>query len=195
MGEHQHISNEEFLRFKDGDETVFDALFHQYYKPLLLFATKLLNQKEASEDIVITSFTKLWNKRAGIEKAEVIKNYMYTTVRNGCLNELRDEKREREKREAKPIYTAWEEPVLHQIIRAETINEIMHSMELLPTQCRQVFKKFFVEGKDYSTIAQEMKLSISTVRNQKRRGLLLLRRRLFNFFYIAALIIPYCFNQ
>ena len=193
MQEHQHISHEEFLLFKEGDETVFDALFRQHYKSLLLFATKFLNQRDEAEDIVITSFTKLWNKRACLEKAEVIKNYLYTTVRNGCLNRLRDEKREREKREAIPLYTEWVESVLHHIIRAETISEIVSNIELLPTQCRQVVKKFFVEGKDYPTIAQEMKLSISTVRNQKRRGLLLLRRRLFNFFYIAALIIPYLF--
>jgi RNA polymerase sigma-70 factor (ECF subfamily) len=55
-------------------------------------------------------------------------------------------------------------------------------MELLPTQCGLVFKKFFVEGKDYPTIAEEMKLSISTVRNQKRRALLLLRGRLLPVF-------------
>jgi RNA polymerase sigma-70 factor (ECF subfamily) len=96
-------------------------------------------------------------------------------VRNGCLNDLRNEKVKSENEKVLSLYPEWEEPVLHYIIRAETINEIVNRIELLPTQCRQVFKKFFVEGKDYTTIAEEMKLSVNTVRNQKRRGLILLR--------------------
>jgi RNA polymerase sigma-70 factor (family 1) len=175
MQEHRHIMQEEFVLFKEGDEAVFDALFKQYYKPLVLFATAVLKQKEAAEDIVTTSFVKLWNKRASIEKPEAIKSYLYTTVRNGCLNDLRNEKIKSENEKVLSLYPEWEEPVLHYIIRAETINEIVNRIELLPTQCRQVFKKFFVEGKDYTTIAEEMKLSINTVRNQKRRGLILLR--------------------
>jgi RNA polymerase sigma-70 factor (ECF subfamily) len=175
MQEHQHISQEGFVLFKEGNETVFDALFKQYYKPLVLFATALLKQKEAAEDIVTTSFVKLWDKKASIEKPEAIKSYLYTTVRNGCLNDLRNEKVKSENEKVLSLYPEWEEPVLHYIIRAETINEIVNRIELLPTQCRQVFKKFFVEGKDYTTIAEEMKLSVNTVRNQKRRGLILLR--------------------
>jgi RNA polymerase sigma-70 factor (family 1) len=188
MQGHQNIKQEDFLLFKGGNETVFDALFKQYYKPLLLFASKLLNQQEAAEDIVITSFTKLWNKRASIEKAEAIKSYLYTTVRNGCLNFLRNEKVKSENEKVLSLYPEWEEPVLHYIIRAETINEIVNRIELLPTQCRQVFKKFFVEGKDYTTIAQEMKLSVNTVRNQKRRGLTLLRGGLLPFLSFIHLL-------
>jgi RNA polymerase sigma-70 factor (ECF subfamily) len=178
MQEHRHISYEAFLLFKEGNETVFDGLFKQYYKALILFAAKVLNQKEAAEDIVSYSFVKLWNKRGSIERPEAIKNYLYTTVRNGCLNFLRNEKVKSENEKVLSLYPEWEEPVLHHIIRAETINEIIQNMELLPLQCRLVFKKFFVEGKDYATIAREMKLSINTVRNQKRRGLLLLKGRL-----------------
>ena len=180
------IDIDDFFLFQQGNEAAFYAFFREYYKPLLLFASRLLKQEQSAEDIVLTSFTKLWNKRTSIEKAEAIKNYLYTSVRNCCLNKLRDEKRERKRREAIPIYTAWEEPVLHHIIRAETINEIVNSMELLPKQCRQVFKKFFVEGKDYPTIAQEMKLSISTVRNQKRRALLLIRGRLLSLLILLS---------
>jgi RNA polymerase sigma-70 factor (ECF subfamily) len=181
MPEHtNYISKEEFFLFQQGNEKVFDAIFQLHYKPLVFFANKLV--KEKAEDIVIESFAKLWNKKARIEKAGAIKNYLYTSVRNGCLNFLRNEKVKCENEKVLPLYTDWEEPVLHHIIRADTINEILRSMELLPAQCRLVFKKFFVEGKDYPTIAREMKLSISTVRNQKARALLLLRGRLLPVF-------------
>jgi RNA polymerase sigma-70 factor (ECF subfamily) len=193
MREQRYISHEEFLLFKEGNETVFDALFKQYYKLLVLFATGLLKQKETAEDIVATSFVKLWNKRASIERPEAIKNYLYTTVRNGCLNELRNEKVKSKNEKVLWLYSEWEEPVLHYIIKAETINEIVNRIELLPTQCRQVFKKFFVEGKDYTTIAQEMKLSISTVRNQKRRGLDLLRGGLLPLLYFINLLLVFYF--
>jgi RNA polymerase sigma-70 factor (family 1) len=181
MPEHTHYtSEEEFFLFKKGNEKAFDAIFQLYYKPLVFFASKLV--KEKAEDIVIESFAKLWNKKASIENAGSIKSYLYTSVRNGCLNFLRNEKVKSKNEKVLPLYTDWEEPVLYHIIRAETINEIIKNMELLPTQCGLVFKKFFVEGKDYPTIAREMKLSINTVRNQKRRALLFIRGRLLPVF-------------
>jgi RNA polymerase sigma-70 factor (family 1) len=170
-----NITDQYFHSFRQGNEHAFASLFKLYYKPLLLFATKLLKEVDASEDVVTVAFTKLWYKRESIERAEAIKSYLYTSVRNSCLNRIRNEKRIKKKKKIFSIQQSWDEPVLHHLIRAETLHEISRGYEMLPPQCAKVFQLFYLQGKDYETIAEEMKLSISTIRNQKRRALQLIR--------------------
>jgi RNA polymerase sigma-70 factor (ECF subfamily) len=64
------------------------------------------------------------------------------------------------------------------MIESELYHEIFIAINTLPPKCSQIFKMLYIEGKDYLQIARELNLSINTVRNQKARGILLLRQRL-----------------
>lgn len=171
---------EDFHSFQKGNEQVFTSIFNMHYKPLLFFASRLLKEEEAAEDAVTSAFTKLWDKRATIEKAEAIKSYLYTAVRNDCLNRIRNDKRAKKNMASIPLHQQWDEPILHHIIEAETLHQIHRACEMLPPQCGKIFRMFYLEGKDYKTIARELNLSIDTVRNQKRRALLIIRSKMFS---------------
>jgi len=51
-------------------------------------------------------------------------------------------------------------------------------LNTLPPKCRQIFKMLYVQGKSYEEISQELNLSINNIRNQKARGLMLLKQRI-----------------
>jgi len=62
-------------------------------------------------------------------------------------------------------------------------------MEELPSECRMVFMKLFVEGKSVVEAAAELNVVVSTVKNQKARGIKLLRMRLTSFFVCSFLFV------
>ena len=71
-----------FERIKKSDEKAFEILFHRYYGYLCLFATKIINDDVAAEEIVQDFFVKLWDKRENIHIESSIKNYLFRSVKN-----------------------------------------------------------------------------------------------------------------
>ncbi len=74
--------------------------------------------------------------------------------------------------------TAEFEYKLQEMIRAEVMEEIYRGIETLPAGCRKVFAMFYLEGKSLNSIAQELGISIHTVKNQKSKALATLRGKI-----------------
>jgi RNA polymerase sigma-70 factor (ECF subfamily) len=70
----------------------FSTQFHNYYRPLCLYALRLLDNADEAEDVVQDTFAALWEKRDTLHKIVSIKSYLYTAVRNNCLMKLRSKK-------------------------------------------------------------------------------------------------------
>ena len=75
-----------FEHTNKSDVNAFKTLFHRYYKNLCLYATKIVNDDVAAEEIVQDLFVKLWEKRKTLEIKTSVKNYLVRSVRNQCLN-------------------------------------------------------------------------------------------------------------
>lgn len=165
--------------FQRGEEKGFNYFFDKLFSALLFYAFRILRNREEAEDVVEESFVKIWKRHSEFNHPAVIKSWLYTTVYHGCLNRLKQEKRKETRNEELANQTAgqYESSPVNEIIRAEVIRELHAGIESLPPACRQVFQKLYIEGKTVREIADELKLAISTVKNQKARGLLLLRKK------------------
>ena len=72
---HRFIYYSILLRVKD--KTGIDILFKEYYPQLYYYAYHLINDIEASKDIVSDAFEFLWNNYGKVNKVTV-KSYLYT---------------------------------------------------------------------------------------------------------------------
>ena len=167
--------------FKEGKEDGFNYFFNSLYKPLYFFAIRYINHKTAAEDIVSDSFIKLWDKREIFETESGIKAYLYRSVYNASIRWVQ----QKQNRSLHLVSYAKQNEIsehsyIHNIIKAETIHLLHKAIHHLPSQCQKVFTKLFIEGKSVSETAQEMNLTISTVKNQKARGIKLLRANFTN---------------
>jgi RNA polymerase sigma-70 factor (ECF subfamily) len=175
------LDNDIIVSFRKGGPEALQSLLKQFYSPLCLFADRLLADSAAAEDIVGESFIKLWNKRTDFESLQNIKAFMYITVRNACLNHLKQAKRDSlSKKQLAYLTGEKEEFVLNEMIRAEVLKEIMREINNLPEQCGKVLKMGYLEGLKNQEIADLLNISVHTVKNQKARGIQLLKIRLRN---------------
>jgi RNA polymerase sigma-70 factor (family 1) len=173
------LDNDIIASFRKGVPDALQSLLKQFYSPLCLFAERLLGDSAAAEDIVGESFVKLWNKRTNFESLQNIKAFMYITVRNACLNHLKQAKRDSlSKKQLAYLTGEKEEFVLNEMIRAEVLKEIMQEINNLPEQCRKVLKMGYLEGMKNQEIADLLNISVHTVKNQKARAIQLLKIRL-----------------
>jgi RNA polymerase sigma-70 factor (ECF subfamily) len=173
------LENDIIVSFRKGVPEALQSLLKLYYNPLCLFADRLLVDKAAAEDIVGEAFVKLWNKRTNFETLQNVKAFMYITVRNACLNHLKQAKRESLSKKQMAYLTGdKEEFILNEMIRAEVLKEIMNEVNNLPEQCGKVLRLGYLEGLKNQEIADLLKISVHTVKNQKARAIQLLKIRL-----------------
>ncbi len=125
------------------------------------------------------AFVKLWNGRTGFDHPKSIKSFLYTTTRNACLNLIRHEKVKAHFREEAQYLDdeAIDAPVLQEMIRTELMQSIYKEIAALPEKRRQVFSMVFLEGLSYEEIAEQMGISVFTVKEHKAKALAQLRLR------------------
>jgi RNA polymerase sigma-70 factor (ECF subfamily) len=166
------------IEFKKGDPAAFGHFYNQFYTPLYYFARKMVDDPVIAEDVIADSFLKLWQRHEQFDSEDHIKNFLYLTTKNACLNFREHERQTKKLTSALPAAISEEDFALNQIIRAELYWSIYNAVERLPAECSRIFKMSFLEGMKNQEIADKLGLSVKTVKNQKARAIHLLRKKL-----------------
>jgi len=167
------------FNFQKDEEKAFEEFFKEYSAAFIYFSCKFVRNMTIAEDIVVDSFVKLWEKRNQLSTEKELKNYMYKIVYNASLRWL---ERQRTKTKVYQIYNSEhpesDQSYFENVVRAETLRIVKEAMDKLPNECKKVFLKLFIEGKSIKETAGELDVAVSTVKNQKARGIKLLRAKL-----------------
>lgn len=180
--------------FRDGDDTALAYFFKLHSKALAYFADRMLQDKSESDDIVSRCFLKLWEKHEAFKTAQNIKAFLYISCRNACLDYLASLK---VRTKAQENYIAHlnsaDETVLYDIIQTEVLDMVNKEIELLPEKMKVIFKLLYLEGKTTQEIAEELNLSVQTVRNQKTKAVEMIKNSLIKKGVSTALQLAFLF--
>jgi RNA polymerase sigma-70 factor (ECF subfamily) len=170
---------ENYRAIKEGNQIAFEMIFKTYYKPLCHYAHSFLNDKNEAEEVVQTTFIKIWEKKNELSVQSSLKAYLYSMVRNGCLNVIKHEK-------VKQLHAKWHvqetersrDLVEEKVLSNDLESKIYLAMKALPEQCRLVFQLSRFEELKYQEIADQLQISVKTVENQMGKALKIMRVQL-----------------
>jgi len=181
---------------KGLDRKSFEELFRQNFKGLSFFAIEYVKDHDIAREIVQEAFANLWEKRESIEPERSAKSYLGTTVRNRCLNYLRDHKKfDRSILEFEGLGEDYGYAEHDHLVTKELKQQIEKATNELPDKCREIFLLNRTEHKKYQEIADELNLSVKTVEAQMSKALRIMREKLSEFISIFILIIEILKNQ
>ena len=161
-----------------GEGNSFEFFFRQYYTSLCFFANSILHNEEEAKDIVQDSFVKLWDSQTINERAETVKSFLYTSVRNKCVDVLRKKKVIQKAKLQLVKNDGNDFEYFDEVAFAEMLAQVVNHIEMLPPKMQQVIKLFYFEDKNYKEIADTLGTSPETVRNQKGKALKIIRKNL-----------------
>jgi RNA polymerase sigma-70 factor (family 1) len=164
------------LSFTTGDQTAFAKVFDHFYDHLCGFANCILKDEYTAQDVVADVFIKLWEKGGQFTCTYSLKGWLFITTRNACYNLRKRSKPEATTDEYLNIEADWNRE--QQIIRAEQIKAVLCMADSLPPKCKVIFNLSFFYGFSNAQIAALCGISVSTVKNQRARGIQLLRKKL-----------------
>lgn len=161
------------------DKKVFEAFYKKYYKQLFSTAYQYVGQAEAAEEIVHDLFINIWNKADQLNIQYSMKSYLFRAIVNSSLNFIKKEKMDSLKR------LAWQASHQEQDTPAETaeaeemlLKNLEEALVLLPEKCKQVMYLSRFGKLKQQEIADQMGISLKTVKNHLTYGFQKLRNHL-----------------
>jgi RNA polymerase sigma-70 factor (ECF subfamily) len=173
-----NLTNEKSKRLKQQKIPEFEKVFHLFHPALCFFARRLVNDAAIAEDIVTDVFVKFWEKRSDFNTVYSVKAFLYISTRNACLNhnhkvQYQSRIRENIRQQSNEI----EVNEMNEAIHAQVVHQVYNIVNGLPEKCKEVMLLSYSKGLDCHEIARRMRLSVHTVRNQKNRGVHLIKNR------------------
>jgi RNA polymerase sigma-70 factor (ECF subfamily) len=154
---------------KRTGERELDALFERYYRPLVVFANNYVHHLDEAEDIVQEQFIKLWS---GGQFARVVpgavSTYLFTVVKNACINFLEKRKLPLTGLDLPHYRIAAREA---ETLDEEAVNVINAALGALPEKTRCVVERVVIAERSYKEAADELGVSVNTVKTLLRLGL------------------------
>ncbi len=176
---------------QQGKEQALTELYHRYYAPLCLKAYKRIPFTPLVEEIVQDVFVNFWAKSATLDRQGNVKAYLYATLRNKILHELRTAYNRARSAEKISQLTALssDNQSLNHLSAKETESHINQVISSLSPQCREAFRLSRFEHLSYKEIAANMNISVNTVEKHIAKALSILRSKLNEYGDIAIVMV------
>lgn len=174
-----HISAEEAteaLRSRNVD--VFQKIYTAYSEELFLLAYRWVRDHDLAKEVVQSLFAHLWEKGQQISVTGNMRHYLYRSVTNRSINELK-----RRSRHVSEEALQWQadDVSLHEITDHLLLQkEIVRLSQALAPRCREIFLLSRFEGMEPAEIAERLGITVNTVYFQLAMALKYLRTHLLD---------------
>lgn len=159
----------------DQADIRFEDIYLSYFSKMKHFAQEYVILEEDAENIVQDVFTELWEKREMLSMPINLIAYLFTTIKNKCLNHLRHKTIVNET--ANLLQEEYFLTLRMNLNSLEAFDQNMFSeqdieqiitkaLNTLSPKCKEIFIMSKIEGKKQKQIAAELNISINTVETQ-----------------------------
>lgn len=185
---------DQVLQSLKGDRNSFKSIFQEYYQPLCHLSIQYLEDEEEAKGVVQEAFVKLWEIRQNLEPDSNIRNFLFTLVKNSCLNLLKRRQillRHHEKIRRLEMHFQYESLARMGDDYLE-FNELKEKIDIairkLPEHCRVVFEMSRFEELKNREIAEKLGVTQKTVEAHLTKALKILRRELKDYLPLLAVL-------
>ena len=165
-----------------GSRRVYRELFTGWYSDLCRYAAFYLSGMTDAEEVVLDFFMHLWLHRTSVNISSSFRGYALRSVRNRCLNYLRDHSYVTVSiDEVDPLSCLYEQDSMNVEDASRIVWEAVRS---LSPKSREVFEKSRSEGMSNAEIAASMNLSVKTVEGHMTKAIKTIRLALKKNFFL-----------
>ena len=162
-----------------GDERCMKMMFDTYYQALCTYVMRYLISMEDAEDIVQTVFISLWNNKRGQEFSGSLRAYLFGAASKASLQFMRDRGKAYFVDIELHVDDFLEEMSRDNEVELEKMKEYLYAaIADLPANPKKVLTAIVFNNTPYKMVAEEMGISVNTVKTYYARALQALRKSL-----------------
>ncbi|NGM61772.1 RNA polymerase sigma-70 factor [Sphingobacterium sp. SGG-5] len=154
------------INIKEGDHHAFMKVYDLYFHQLNVFIKRYVHSESISQDLTQDVFVKLWEKRAFLDRVSNFNSYIYRMAKNHTLDYLKKVSRLEIMPDdlLKEFKFSTNEVELF-VTEQEYFKFLDNYMKTLPEKSRIIFNLCRDQEKSYDEVAEELKISKSTVKH------------------------------
>lgn len=149
------------------EDSDFTNIFRTSKNGFIQFAYSYLGNMQDAEDVVMESYIQYWeNKDKATFQTSNIKGYIFTIIRNRCIDILEERKYLLQKNDELYKHTIGEielnisslkgcDP--SELFTSEIENIVNDTIKTLPNRTREIFYERYLEQKSYKTIGRKLR--------------------------------------
>lgn len=163
-------------KLKKGDKEAFNAFFMKYYKLLVANALFFTKDEQEAKDVVQDFLFEFWHKKLYLRLEGDIRGYLYRSIQHRCFNLQRRKVLEQQG----SAISAYDEagPEEDNEEKEDRLVRLQKALDDLPPQRREVLQRIYFEEKKYRDAADEIGISLNTLKTHLKIGLKNLREKL-----------------
>ncbi len=177
-----------------NDKRAFKEIYTIYFIPLFHLSSHYLGDNDEAKGVVQDAFMKLWEMRAELNRNSNLRNFLFTLVKNNCLNILK-----RRQILLKHHENIREIELRYQYESLSRINDnymeldelkdrIDEAIKKLPEHCRIVFEMSRFEDMKNQEISEKLGITQKAVEARMTKALKILREELKDYLPIFLLL-------
>lgn len=191
FGERQvvSLSDEDLMaQAAEGSERAFRELVSRYQSRVINLVSRLLNDREASDDISQEVFVRVYLHRKNYRRGAKFSTWLFTIAANLAKNEIRRRRRRRNWSSLDELQETLRDSSLqlmdpranreHEVETRQIQAMVGAAISTLPERYRLALVLRDIEGLPYEEIAQVLRIPGGTVRSRINRARLMLKKKL-----------------
>jgi RNA polymerase sigma-70 factor (ECF subfamily) len=164
-------------QFNKGNKHAFRQVFDSYFNALCAFGYNYIREVSVVEDLVQDAFISLWERHQDLDNINAVKSYLYTSVRNKCLNHLKHKLVKQKNEDALISELESDHYFEGKVIEEEVFNQLSLEIRNLPDSAQKIML-LVLDGLSNPEIADKLNISVNTVKTQKKIAYAKLKYRL-----------------
>jgi len=165
---------------KNGDTESFKWIYAQYHSLIYYYSLKFIQQETMAEEATADVFITLWKKRTLIDPNLPSQAFLYKIAKDTAYNYLKkiaaNDRLKQVYLKNYPLIDLKNGEVL--FLEKEQLEQLNQIIETLPPKRLEVFKLRYHKGLNNNTIAQQLGISINTVKVHLAKSRLFLKERM-----------------
>jgi RNA polymerase sigma-70 factor (ECF subfamily) len=172
----------------EGNERAFTELVNRYKSRVVNLVSRLLNDREASDDICQEVFVRVFLHRKNYRRGAKFSTWLFTIAANLAKNEIRRRKRRRNWTSLDEMQETLHDSSLQLMdpranregdVEVRQLQGVVGAaIATLPERYRSALVLRDIEGLAYEDIAQVLRIPGGTVRSRINRARLMLKKKL-----------------
>ncbi len=157
-------------------EDTFEKVYNENFDRLFLFASTITKSKELAKDVVADVFVDLWENNAQLSKIREIESYLFISVKNQAIRHISKKSHQLKDDNIESTLVSIDRVNPEEVLLAKELFDFIETtVSNLPDQGQLVFRMAKDKQLANKDIADELGISVSTVKSQLVRATAIIR--------------------
>jgi RNA polymerase sigma-70 factor (ECF subfamily) len=164
----------------------WESFYRDYYASLCTYVHRLVKDADCAQDIVQETLINIWHSAHSFPTERDLVKYLYKSVYINSMQHLRTRNSHNAHLQRLQQESATEEEGFALSVREELVRQLRDALRELPTQRGKILQ-LSLEGLSGKEIAEQLGITINTVKTQKNKAFAYLRKRLDGLYLLLPL--------